>query len=169
VEKIKRALDMIEGALTKDPSRGRGTGKTTARVRVGLACEIEAGPWRMVADMPRPAGGTGLGPTPGVLGRAALSSCLAMTYAMRAAKLGVPLDEIEVEVQSDYDDGVLFGTSQGHPGYSEVRYIVSVKTDAPEADVLRVLDDADVKSPYLDVFARAQPCKRTVKIEPATK
>jgi uncharacterized OsmC-like protein len=169
VEKIKRALENIEGALTADPSRGRGTGKTTTRVRFGMACEIESGPWRLVADLPKAVGGTGLGPTPGVLGRAALGSCLAMTYVMRAAKLGVALDELEVEVQADYDDGVLFGTSQGMPGYSEVRYVVSVKTDASEADVLRVLDDADVKSPYLDVFARAQPCKRIVKIERATK
>jgi len=35
-------------------------------------------------------------PTPGVLGRAALGSCLAIGYMMYAAKTGVPLAGLEV-------------------------------------------------------------------------
>jgi hypothetical protein len=42
--------------------------------------------------------------------------------------------------------------------------VVTVESSAPEADVRRVLDDADARSPYLDVFRRAQPCSRTVRI-----
>ena len=101
-------------------------------------------------------------------GRAALGSCLAIGYAMRAAKLGVPMAGIEVEVQADYDDGALFGVGDAPPGYSEIRYIVTLETEAPEADVLKVLDEADVHSPYLDVFRRAQRCTRTVRIDRPT-
>jgi hypothetical protein len=32
-----------------------------------------------------------------------------------------------------------------------------------------VLDEADAHSPYLDVFARAQTCRRTVRIAPLPK
>jgi hypothetical protein len=46
--------------------------------------------------------------------------------------------------------------------------VVSVTTDAPEGDVMRVLDEADVHSPYLDVFRRAQRCTRTVRIDRST-
>jgi uncharacterized OsmC-like protein len=168
MENIKRAFENIATALTADPTLGRGTGTTIARVHDGLVCEVEAGPWRFIADMPKTSGGTASGPTPGMYGRAALGSCLAIGYAMRAAKLGVRIARIEVEVQADYNDGALFGVTDEPPGYSEVRYLVSVTTDAPEADVMRVLDEADVHSPYLDVFRRAQRCTRTVRIDRST-
>jgi uncharacterized OsmC-like protein len=164
MSEIKRAFETIVAALEKDPALGRGTGTTTARIRKGLLCEIEAGPWRFVADMPETSGGTASAPTPGMYGRAALGSCLAIGYAMRAAKLGVAIGSIDVEVQADYDDGALFGVVDTPPGYSEVRCLVTVETDVPESDVLRVLDEADAHSPYLDVFRRAQRCKREVRI-----
>jgi len=115
--------------------------------------------------MPKTAGGTEAGPTPGFYGRAALGSCLAIGYMMRAAKMGVPIRALEVEVQADYDDGALFGVSDAPPGYSEIRTIVTVESSAPEADVRRVLDEADRHSPYLDVFSRAQKCTRTLNLK----
>jgi hypothetical protein len=99
-----------------------------------------------------------------VFGRAALGSCLAIGYMMRAATLGVPIDALEVEVQADYDDGALLGVSDSPPGYLEVRYSITVESPAPESDVMRVLDEGDARSPYLDVFRRAQSCKRQVRV-----
>src|SRR5262245_33669114 len=128
MERIKAKFEGIVAKLTADPKVGRGTGKTTARVRDGLTCEIESGPWRFVADMPRTTGGAESGPTPGMYGRGALGSCLAIGYAMRAAREGVKLDSVEVEVQADFDEGALFGTVDAPPGYSEVRCIVRIST-----------------------------------------
>ena len=71
-------------------------------------------------------------------------------------------------MHADYDDGALFGVTDAPPGYSEVRCLVTVETDAPEADLLRALDEADAHSPYLDVFRRAQRCTREVRIQRAT-
>jgi uncharacterized OsmC-like protein len=166
MERIRRAFERSARALTLRPALGRSTGVSRTRVRHGLTCDVEEGPWKLVADMPEQAGGSAAGPTPGVLGRAALGSCLAMTYMMHAAKLGVPISTLEIEVQTDYDDGALFGVSDVPPGYREVRYAVTVESSAPEADVRRVLDEGDAHSPYLDVFARAQACRRTVHIVP---
>lgn len=87
-----------------------------------------------------------------------------MGYMMYAAKMDVPFNALEVEIQADYDDGALFGVTDGPAGYSEVRYLVSVDSDAPEADILRVLDTAEAHSPYLDIFSRAQRCLRDVRI-----
>jgi hypothetical protein len=85
---------------------------------------------------------------------------------MYAARLRVPIAAIEVEVQADYDDGALLGVSDSPPGYLDVRYIVTVETTAPEADVQRVIDAGDAHSPYLDVFSRAQTCRRTIRLVP---
>ncbi len=164
MERVRTAFERSAKAVSLRPSLGRGTGVSRARVRDGLTCEIDEGPWKLTADMPEQIGGNGSAPTPGVFGRAALGGCLAIGYMMYAAKLGVPFTSVEVEIQADYDDGALLGVSGTSPGYQEVRYIVTVESPAPESDVRRVLDEGDAHSPYLDVFSHPQTCRRTVRI-----
>jgi uncharacterized OsmC-like protein len=164
MSRIRIAFERCARALALRPSLGRSTAVSRTRIRHGLRCEIEEGPWTLTADMPSRAGGEAAAPTPGVLGRAALGSCLAIGYTMRAAKLGVPISALEVEVQADHDDGALFGVGDSPAGYLEVRYRVTVESSAPESEVLRALDEGDEHSPYLDVFRRAQTCRRSVRI-----
>ncbi len=164
-EKIKLAFNRVSKTLVQRPAFGLGTGISKASIKDGLTCEIREGNWTMIADMPEQAGGNGAGPSPGVYGRAALGSCLAIGYMMRAAAMDIPVAGIEVEIQADYDDGALFGTAPGvPPGYLEIRYLVTVDSDAPEKVIMQMLDEADKHSPYFDVFSRAQSCKREVNI-----
>lgn len=163
-EKIKTAIERSTKALSLKPSLGWGTGISRTRIKNGLSCEIQEGNWKFLADMPESIGGSGGAPTPGVYGRAALGSCIAIGYMMRAAKMNVPVSNLEVEVQADYDDGALLGTADVAPGYSEVRYTVTIESEAGEEDILKMLDEADKHSPYLDVFSRGQNCKRQVRI-----
>ncbi len=165
-QRISDALDRVEGAVTKHPSLGIGTERSTTTITDGLRCSIEEGDWRFETDLPDTMGGDGSGPSPGVLGRAALGSCLAMGYQLRAARLGVELTAVTVEIDADFDlAGMLSLDSPARPGYSEVRYHVSVESSAPEADVLRVLDEGDLLSPYRDVFSAQTPMTRTVSIQ----
>jgi uncharacterized OsmC-like protein len=169
MERLRVAFERSAKALTLRPSLGRGTAVSRTRIRRGLTCEIEDGPWTLTADMPARAGGDGAAPAPGVFGRAALGSCLAIGYMLQAAKLGVPIASLEVEIQADYDDGALFGFSTSPPGYLDLRYTVTVDSSAPESDVRRVLDEGDAHSPYLHVFSRAQTCRRTLCIVSSRK
>ena len=161
---IRRAYERCVKALSLWPSLGRATAVSRTRVRDGLVCDIEDGPWKLTADFPARLGGSDTAPNPGVFGRAALGSCLAIGYMLRAAKYGVPIDALEVEVEADYDTGALVGTSGAAPGYGEIRYAVIVESTAAEADVRRVLDEADAHSPYLHIFSEPQACRRTVRI-----
>jgi uncharacterized OsmC-like protein len=165
-EKIRTASERAAKAIALRPSVGRGTGVSRARVTTGLAVEITEGPWTLRADMPPGAGGEGSAPTPGVYGRAALGSCIAMGYVIDAARQGFRIGAIEVQVEADYDDGALYGVSTNPPGYLEVRYTVTLETDAPEEAIARFLDQADAHSPYLDVFRRAQSVVRSVRVVP---
>jgi uncharacterized OsmC-like protein len=166
-DEIKTAFERSEKILSIRPARGHETVVTKVRIRRGLTCEIEEGPWKLVADMPEKAGGHDLGPTPGTYGRGALGSCLAISYMMWAAKLEVPIKNIEVEVQAECDHGAMYGVVDGPAGYSELRYIVTIESSASEADIQRVVDEGDAHSPYLDVFSRSQHCHRQVKILPS--
>lgn len=89
-----------------------------------------------------------------------------MGYMLWASKLDVPIDNLEVEIQADSDDGALFGTPDAPPGYTEVRYCVRVQSTASEEEIFKVLDAGDKHDPYPDIFTRAISCKRQVEILP---
>ena len=85
-------------------------------------------------------------------------------YVLEAARAGVPISSVEVEVQADYDDGALFGVSDSPPGYTDVRYEISVCSDAPEQDLQRVAEAANERSPYVDVFSRGQAVHSSLRV-----
>jgi uncharacterized OsmC-like protein len=165
-EKIKLAVERCRKAFTLKPAMGRDMAVSKARIVNGLTCEITEGNWKFTADMPEAIGGNNTAPTPGVYGRAALGSCLAIGYMMKAASLNIQVKNLEVEVQADFDDGALLGTADKSvpPGYLAVRYIITIESDAPEEKIIQMLNEGDKHSPYLDVFSRAQKCERQVNI-----
>lgn len=162
---IAAAFRRVAEMFREDPGRGLNSAVSHTRIESGLTCHVREGDWELVADMSRGAGGAKLGPTPGVLGRAALGSCLAIGFVLEAARAGVPIDTVDVEVETDFDDGALFGVSDAFPGYLDVRYRLTVVSDAPEKSLERVAAAADARSPYLDVFSRAQNVRGSLRVE----
>jgi uncharacterized OsmC-like protein len=150
--------------LALKPARGHLTRATRARLASGLRCEIEEGPWKFSADMPAKAGGDETAPTPGALGRGALASCLTIGIAVWAARLGVPIDAIEVEVQADFDARGELGVGSVRPGYTEVRYVVGIDSPASKQELDELLALAERHSPYLDVFGRAMALRRVLHV-----
>jgi len=161
---IKEKFERVEKALSLKPELGHHTYVSTTTIDQNLSCEITEGAWTLTVDMPESAGGKGEAPTPGVFGRAALGSCLAIGYSLWAISHQIPLKVIEVRIEADDDDGGLFGTKQGSPGYSEVRYLVRVETELSPAEVTRLLDEWDTRSPWLDNYSRAIPTDRVIEI-----
>ncbi|MBA3231934.1 MAG: OsmC family protein [Acidobacteria bacterium] len=99
---IREALERNAKAVALRPSVGQKTGKTAVHLKPGLTCGVSEGAWSITVGMGT-AGGVEAGPGPGTLGRGALGSCLALSYAMWAARLGVVLDTVDVTVEADYD------------------------------------------------------------------
>jgi len=161
---VSRSFDRVNKALARKPSLGRNTFVSTTRMKPGLACEVLEDGNRFDVDMPEQAGGKGTAPTPGMLGRAALGSCLAIGYTLWASRLEVPLTGLQVEVRADSDDAGLFGTADIAAGYAQVGYTVIVESTASEEVVLKMLDEAERHSPWLDNFMRPIDCHRQVRI-----
>lgn len=163
--KIKEIAERNVKILALKPTRGHLTGVTTARWVDGLRCEIEDGPWKLTADMPAKAGGEETAPTPGTLGRGALASCLVIGISTWAARLGVPIDALEVEVQGDFNARGELGVSDDvPPGYQQVRYLISIDSPAPQQAITELLAVAERYSPYLDIFGRAQSMARSLTL-----
>lgn len=159
---IRTVTTRIRQALTRRADLGRGTAVTTVRVQDGFTCSIEDGRWHLTADLSETSGGTAAGPDPGVLGRAALGSCLAICYTRWAALRDLPIDHLTVRIEADYDARGEYGLTDAPPGYDTVRYYVTVASPAPEDAVRRLLDEAEQHTPWLDVFRRPQRLHRTV-------
>lgn len=161
---IREAFERGRKAVSLRPAVGQGTAVTKVNVADGCTCTISDGDWMLTVDMPEKHGGANMGPNSGIIGRGALGSCLAIGYVRWAAALGIPLERLEVEVQADYDVRGEYGIADIAPGYTGIRYVVRVQSSAPEKEVQRMIEQADLLSPYLDLFANPHRIDRSVEI-----
>jgi uncharacterized OsmC-like protein len=167
---LKTALERHIKAIKLRPSAGRGTATTTVKIRSGVTCDVADGGWKLVADEGPGDGGAGLGPDPGVFGRAALGTCLAMGYVIWSTHLGVTFDSVEVVVEADYDAVGMYGVDDSvPPGWGAIRYSVKISSAAPEERVREVVEFADRHSPLLDDFRRPVPVTRELQITAPTR
>ena len=163
---MQSALQRAEHVFSRHPEAARMTTLARASVRDGMRCEFSEDEWTLIADMPEPIGGTASGPTPSTLARAALSTCLAIGYAMRAAYLGIPIRGVEVELHAEADIRGLFCGQAEVPNYRALAYVVIFDSDAPASDLQRVVDEADERSADLQLFKKAQHLSSEMRILP---
>jgi uncharacterized OsmC-like protein len=158
---IGRAVVRLESAIACRPGFGRRTDVSRTTLGAGLRCTTVTGAHRVEADLPAGLGGDATAPTPGALARAALGSCLAMGYRLRAARCGVQLSSVEVTVETDSDiAGLIDPGSDVAAGFVEVRYDVRIVSDASQAQIEALVELGDRLSPMLDLFGRATPVRR---------
>lgn len=162
---IASAIERLESAVGRRTGFGVGTSRSVTTSTDGLRCSTEEGPWRTDTDLPNALGGSGTAPTPSVLLRAALGSCMAMSYTLRAAKHGVELTSVCVTVEADSEiAGMLLVDVAAPAGFTGLRYHVEIESPAPHDEILRIIDEGDRLSPLLDVLTRSNAVQRTTAI-----
>ncbi len=162
---IADAIQRLESAVQRRPGFGVVTNRSVTTSTGGVRCSTEEGEWRNDTDLPGALGGNDSAPTPGVLLRAALGSCMAMSYTLRAARHGVELSSVRVVVEADSEiAGMLLVDAPVPAGYTELRYHVEIESPAPPDEVRRIIDEGDRLSPLLDVFTRSNVMRRTTSI-----
>jgi uncharacterized OsmC-like protein len=166
VERIKSAFERNGRAIELRPALGQKTAITKVRLVDGLHVEAEEGRWKLSCDASEKSGGTAAGPDPGFVVRAALGNCFAMGYVTWAAHLGVPIENVEVEIHADFDARGQHGVEGIPAGYGEIRYHVRIESSAPEADVRRVVEAADHASMVGDVYRRVHTLVRHLTVVP---
>lgn len=164
VEKMNAAYQRMVRTVERRPAKARGTARTSVRVTEGMTCRVVDGEWELTLDLPDRWGGNNAGPNPGVFGRAALGSCLAMAYRRWAVEHDLPIRSLEIEIEADYDARGELGLADVTPAYTEVRYTVSVESDAPEEEVRRVFDLAETRCPYLVVWRDPMRMRRELRV-----
>ena len=166
--RIKEAIDSLSAAITADPAKARGKNlPATARLVEGLKCELR-GPYneKLFTDMPPAMGGEAAGPNPGWLLRGALASCTATVIAMRAAKLGMTLSNVEVTVETDSDLRGLLGLDEKVPaGHVAMRMKVKISAPGQPAERLRELVEwAEAHSPVSCTVKQKPHCSLEIEV-----
>jgi len=156
---VREAIENAVRYLSEHPDEARYT-DSFARATLGEALRVEVeGPngLRLVTDMPAGIGGQEEEPSPGWLYRAAIASCVASTIGMEAAREGVILRSLQVEVDSESDDRGILGMDEAVPaGQLSTRVRVRAAADRVEEGPLReLLERGAGRCPSLDATRRA--------------
>jgi uncharacterized OsmC-like protein len=156
---IRESIENAVRYLSEHPDEARYT-DSFARATLGEALRVEVGGpdgVRLTTDMPAGIGGREEEPSPGWLYRASLASCVATTIGMEAAREGVTLRSLEVEVDSESDDRGIFGMDEAVPaGPLSTRIRVRASADGVDQGRLReVLDRGAGRCPVCDATKRA--------------
>lgn len=156
---IKDSINTAVRYLTEHPDEARYT-DSSARATLGEALRVEVegpGGERILTDMPKGIGGRAEEPSPGWLYRAAIASCVASTIGMEAAREGVALAELHVEVDSESDDRGILGMDEGVPA-GPLSTRVRIRARAARVDETRlqeILKRGAGRCPSYDATKRA--------------
>ena len=162
---IKQALDRANKTVTLRPERGQRVYRNVATVGAGLQCHVEEAGRRLTMDVGKALGGHDAGPSPSMILRSAMSGCVAMGVKQWAARRDVPIDRVEVVLETDVDArGQLGVRNDVAPGFSKIRLTIAVASPAP----LEVIEDVVAASlrysPLMDVFVNPQSVEHRVSV-----
>jgi uncharacterized OsmC-like protein len=156
---VKESIENAVRYLSEHPDEARYT-DSFARATLGEALRVEVegpGGLRLVTDMPAGIGGREEEPSPGWLYRAAIASCVASTISMEAAREGVTLRSLDVEVDSESDDRGILGMDEAVPaGPLSTRVRIRAAAEGVEEGRLReLLERGAGRCPSFDATRRA--------------
>ena len=164
---VREAIERISAAIAADVTKARAKNvPATARLIEGLKCEV-SGPsgQRMVTDMARALGGDASAPNPGWVLRCAWASCTASVIAMRAARLGVALETLEVTVDSDSDLRGILGLDENvGAGQQAVRTTVRIRGSADAQTLREIASWGEAHSPVGCTVQNTPACSLDIEV-----
>ncbi len=159
---IRAAQERVIAVFRKRPTEAFSTVSATARIEEGLTCTFRQGGQEAVMDMSKVIGGDGRGPTPGFFIRAGLAGCIAIGIKLTATREAIAVDVIDVDVEMDFDDGAMFGVGSNTAAPLATRFIITLATSAPWAEVTAMVDRALAADPYYLALRDAQSVSANV-------
>jgi len=165
---IREAQEKFAHTIAQDPARARVKNPSaTASLQNGLRMHVTGPRGEAIeTDMPAALGGAGSAANPGWLLRASLASCTATVIAMRAAKLGVALDTLEVSVESESDNRGLLGLDDKvSAGLAGLRMRVRIGAAGVDGAQLQdIVRWADAHSPVACTLYAAQESRVDIDV-----
>lgn len=148
---LRQLLEQQVRVLTRHPSLGKTSIHASVKLDAdSVGCEVRREGRVTRVDLPAEEGGGGSAPTPGDLMRASIAACMAMSYRTWAARLGVDLRSVEIDVTCELDARGQLGIADDVAiGWERLILEVRIVSADPPAAVRRVVEVADRLSPML--------------------
>lgn len=144
--------------VREDPEKARFSFSAKTLWKGGTITETIARGRAITADEPEALGGQDSAVDPVELLLAALTSCVSIGLATQAAKRGVDFEDFELEVKGDLDLRGYLGLDESiRPGYTNLEYVVRVKSDAPREVIEEIVRAAEKTSPMFDNIRNGVP------------
>lgn len=92
----------------------------------------------------------------------ALAACLNTTFIFHATAKGIPIEELELELEGDINlNGFLGLRGDVRNGYEQIRVTFRVKADAPLEKIQELCELAQQRSPVFDIVTHPVPVEVT--------
>ncbi|WP_422659989.1 OsmC family protein [Paenibacillus sp. EC2-1] len=111
------------------------TFRATAHLQQGMVVKAKSRSFEITIDEPTSLGGTDEGMNPVELVLCALGACQSIVARVYSRKFDVNLEDFWVEVEGELDTDGFMNKSDVRRGYSDIRYNIHIKTDAPKERV----------------------------------
>ena len=155
-----RAMRVYE----RRPDKALSSMSIDARIEGGLACTITDGTREVIVDMPEPVGGDSMGPTPGFHARAAVAGCVAIGIKMTAAREGIELKSVNVNVGMDFDDSAVFAMGENTAAPLKTIISIDLESDTGEAELKAMVDRALASDTYFLALRDPQVVETRLKV-----
>lgn len=160
---IRTAQERIMAVFSRKPAAAQTTESARATLSEGLRCVVQEGDTQTVMDMPAGIGGSGTAAKPGVFARATVAGCVAIGVKLTAAREGVTLRSITVDITMDFDDSALFGMGTASAAPLDTRLTIRLDSDANEDQLASLVDQALSCDPYFLALRDAQSVQTQIE------
>jgi uncharacterized OsmC-like protein len=156
---------VIEGtqtAVTADPANAAVSFSTRNDLVAGTATQVKVSvrDHSFTVDEPAVLGGGDTAANPVEYALASLGSCQVITYQFWAARLGIQLDSVSVQVDGDLDLHGFFGFDETtRAGFGDVRVTVNLTGPESHEKYEELKRQVDQHCPVLDLFRNPTPTK----------
>lgn len=170
-EHIRDALNRASRTVIQKPSFGQRVYSNVAVIESGLSCRMHEKNSVLTADLPKGMGGDETGPSPSVLFRAAISSCVAMGIKMWAARRDVEIGRVEVCVETDVDARGQLGVADAvSPGFGDIRMQIQLESSADPVVLNEIVQTSLRYSPLIDALRHSHGVTPQLTLnQPATE
>lgn len=143
----------------------RLTTQARARLVSGTAVRIDARDHAFTIDEPHELGGTDSGANPIEHLLAALGACQVITYQVWAGKLGIAVDDIDVNLTGEIDLRGFFGTAEDvRPGFDGITVHTTLTGPESAERYRQLVDTVERHCPVLDNLLNIVPVRSQVSI-----
>ena len=155
-DEIRHAQTKVIERLSADPVAARVTISAAGHVGDGLACTVKQGKFTTTMDMGPAMGGAAFGPSPGFFARAAIIGCVAIAIKMTAAREGLKVQSVDVDLETDSDDLAIFGLGGGNAAPLETRISIMVNASEPDGIIADLIERVLKYDPWFLALRDAQ-------------